>query len=364
MIYYESIPLFEASLFLANKAIGVSWTSYMEKTFRKGNNYPNSAILEPYSKIMIDLERRLNASITVSEDVVQTLFAPLYQQGKDDYHPSSGYICNMLLPGVVEAYVDWKQSEFFNNLRRDIRKIPGRILEFLDSASCCENEDISIHELFSKINSSDLPQNSKLVLTDLALNTERYLDMIEETLSPVAEEFIECQELIAPLLKHFQNRYEHETAEEIVDRLWRGDRANIKQVIVCPSVVCSNYAVIAFNSSKTVLLGCIGSLYEYLRENFALARNPGIKLTQTLAALSNRNRFNIIAKLLDGPAYGRELASFVGISPVTISQHISILLSANLITMHNDGTKTYYSLNTEELDRFIDSFRKYFRRDQ
>ncbi len=42
---------------------------------------------------------------------------------------------------------------------------------------------------------------------------------------------------------------------------------------------------------------------------------PGIQLTQTLSALSNRNRFNILTKLLDGPAYGRELASFVGLSP-------------------------------------------------
>ena len=101
-------------------------------------------------------------------------------------------------------------------------------------------------------------------------------------------------------------------------------------------------------------------MYEFLRENFALARNSGIQLTNTLAALSNRNRFNIITKLLDGPAYGRELANFVGISPVTISQHISILMGANLVTLHNDGTRTYYSLNTEALHTFVDSFQTYF----
>ena len=32
MINYAPIPLLEASLFLANQAAGVSWTSYMERT--------------------------------------------------------------------------------------------------------------------------------------------------------------------------------------------------------------------------------------------------------------------------------------------------------------------------------------------
>lgn len=361
MINYAPIPLLEASLFLANQAAGVSWTSYMERTFGKGDNRPHNNTLASYSDILTELERRLRASITVSKDTIQTLFAPLYQRGKDKHHPSSGHVCSILIPNMVEAYVDWEEGEFFCRLKQNIQQMPKQILDFLNLDGCDISGDGTIHQLFSKINSSDLPQNSKLILTDLALNPERYVDMLQEAMLPVATEFKECQALIAPLSEQFHGRYCHETEEIIMDRLWPSDRSQIRQILIYPSMVCSNYAVFGFNSDETVLLGCLGSLYEFLRENFALARNTGILLTNTLAALSNRNRFNIITKLLDGPAYGRELANFVGISPVTISQHISILMGANLVTLHNDGTRTYYSLNTEALHEFVSSFQTYFK---
>ncbi len=45
----------------------------------------------------------------------------------------------------------------------------------------------------------------------------------------------------------------------------------------------------------------------------------------------------------------------MGLSPVTVSQHIGILMGAKLVTVHNDGARTYYSLNKagdQRLDRF------------
>ena len=65
MICYNPIPLFEASLFLANQAAGVSWNSFLERTFGKGENCLHSQALSSYSKILTELEQRLRASITV-----------------------------------------------------------------------------------------------------------------------------------------------------------------------------------------------------------------------------------------------------------------------------------------------------------
>ena len=357
MINYEPIPLLEATLFLVNRAAGISWTTYLTRTFGNSSS-PRISILEPYSQILLELERRLAASITVSEETVQMLFAPLYQKGKDKINPAYDYVCNIFLRGVVEAYVEWEAAAFFSNLRKDIPKIPHRILEFLNNESCDEGKEVSINDLFSEINGSELPQRSKLLLTDMALNAEHYVDLIQEALSPVAEEFRQCRELIVPLLEQFHERYCHDTAEAVIDRFWHSDRANIKQVLIYPTVVGSSYTAVTFSSDGTTLLGCVGSLHEYLREKLAQARNSNIKLVQTLSALSNQNRFNIITKLLDGPACGKELASFVGLSPVTISQHVSILLGVNLITVHNDGNRIYYSRNEEEIDRFIDSLKE------
>ena len=363
MICYNPIPLFEASLFLANQAAGVSWNSFLERTFGKGENCLHSHALSSYSKILTELEQRLRASITVQDATLQKLYAPLYHKGNDQRHPSAGHVCSILLPGLAEAYLDWEAADFFTHLRQSLWGLPGRILEFLNPESCDAGENLSIQQLFQAINGSDLPQSSKLILTDLALNGEQYVDLLQDALTPVAKEFQRCQELISPLLEHFHNRYCQETEEAMMDRLLPRDRSRIKQIYIYPSVVCSNYVVYGFNADETVLLCCIGTLCEFLRENFAQSRNSGIQLTQTLSALSNRNRFNILTKLLDGPAYGRELASFVGLSPVTVSQHIGILMGAKLVTVHNDGARTYYSLNKAEISALIDSLKKYFRTD-
>lgn len=321
MINYAPIPLLEASLFLANQAAGVFWTSYMERTFGKDDNRPHNNTLATYSNVLTELERRLRGCIAISKDTIQTLFAPLYQRGKDQHHPSSGHVCSILIPDMVEAYVSWEEPEFFCRLKQNIPQIPKQILEFLNLDECDMATNGTIHQLFSKINSSDLPQSSKLVLTDLALNPGRYIDILQEAMLPVATEFKKCQELVAPLSEHFHERYHHEIEETIMDWLWPSEQSRIRQILIYPSMVCSNYAVFGFNSDKTVPLGCLGSLYEFLRENLALAHGSGIQLTNTLAALSNRNRFNI------NKAFGRShlwpgAGQFRGHFPVTISQHI------------------------------------------
>ncbi len=361
MIRYEPIPLLEATLFLANWAAQISWNTDIEKTFGFCSKSTKQT-LEEYSRILTELERRLAAGITVPESTVQTLFAPLHPSDKKANHPSDDYLCHLLLPGEVEAYVEWAEDVFFHNLRKDISNIPKRISGFLKADSQeCEN-DICIQELFAMIKGSDLPQSAKLTLIDLALNPDSYIDMLQETLSPVAEAFRQCRSLVEPLLEEFRASCPEDEAT-MLGQLTFLDQSKIQTAVICPSVVYSGYSLVALNRDQTVLLFCVGSLYKFLKDHFSLSQGIDVRLTQVLTALGNQNRFNIATKLLDGPAYGRELANHLGISPVTISQHISILMSANLVTVHNDGKRAYYSLNTDELDRFLDLFRKYFRRD-
>lgn len=362
MIHYEPIPLLEATLFLANWAAGISWNTDLEKNFGVCNNLTSKQRLEEYSHILTELENRLSTSITVPESTVQTLFAPLHPSEKKANHPSDDYLCHLMLPGEVEAFAEWAEADFFHNLRQDISDIPKRIFTLLkaDPQEC--QAEVPIQELFAIINGSDLPQSAKLTLIDLALNPNHYIDMLQETLSPVVAAFKQCRELVEPLLEEFRASCQEGEAA-MLGQLTFLDRSNVQKAVICPGIVCSGYSIVAFNHDDTVLLFCMGSLYKFLINNLSLSQGVDVRLTQVLSALGNKNRFNIATKLLDGPAYGRELASHVGISPVTISQHISILMGANLVTVHNDGKRTYYSLNTNELDHFIDLFKKYFKRE-
>ncbi len=357
MIYYEPLPLLEANLFLANRAIGLSGPALFEK--RLGGS-PNKSLLA-YSEILTKLEQRLNDSITTLEGSTQTLYSPLHQRGLDSYWPSSDYLANLLFPNLVDAFVGRSTEDFLDNLRRHANMLPLRIINSLNPHLADTEPDVSIQALFSRISDSDLSYYSKLTLTDLALNVEKYIDMLGPTLFPVAEAFQTCREFITPLLDLFRERYQDQTETAILDRLWPGDRKNVRTIHIFPSVVCSSNAIFAFNDDETVLLGCVGCLYELLHEYLDSGRRSVAQLSKTMGALSNQNRLQIIANLLNGPAYGRELASAVGISPVTISQHISVLLSANLVTAHSNGSKAYYSLNNEELCDFVNRLKEFLK---
>ena len=132
MICYNPIPLFEASLFLANQAAGVSWNSFLERTFGKGENCLHSQA----PVILLQNSHRAGAAASCQHHGAgchaQKLYAPLYHKGNDQRHPSAGHVCSILLPGLAEAYLDWEAADFFTHLRQSLWGLPGRILEFLN----------------------------------------------------------------------------------------------------------------------------------------------------------------------------------------------------------------------------------------
>lgn len=360
MIHYEPIPLLEAALFLTNRAAGVTWSSFLKATF--GDTRPQSDAFVSTSQILIELERRLSASITISEQVQQKLFAPLQPREKKQNQPASPYAASLLWSNTMDAFIDCKEGSFFDLLRDQLPQVPQRILKFLGDDSWDHSTEVEINELFAKVNDSRLPQNAKLALIDLALNGGQYVDWLHQALTPVAAEFRSCRELMEPLLQQFQSRYCNEQEAATVKRLCRVDLAGINRLLVYPTVVCSHYAIMELNSDCTELLCCIGTLFELLRENLSATQNSGAQLSLMLDVLSNRNRFQILTRLLEGPAYGRELANAVGVTPGAISQHIGALQSMDLVTVHTDGRRTYYSLNAEGIDRFVTAFKAYFKR--
>lgn len=360
MIHNEPLPLLEAFLFLTNRAAGVSCTSFLKTTF--GDTGPQSDKFSTDFQILVELERRLNASVAIPEKILEKLFVPLQHQEKKHQQPSSPYLASLLWANTIEAFVDWEESRFFDLLQKQLPQVPQRILKTLGDNSWNFPGEIEVKELFAKVNDSQLPQSVKLALIDLALNSKQYALWLQQALTPVAAEFRNSRELIEPLLEQFQSRNKSRQAAFMVKELCRMDLNGISRLMVYPTVVCSHYAIAELSPDCTQLLCCVGTLFDLLRETLAAAQNSGARLSMTLDVLSNRNRFQILTRLLEGPAYGRELAKAVGVTPGAISQHIGALQSINLVTVHTDGRRVYYSFNAEGIDRFIAAFKAYFKR--
>lgn len=182
MIHFEPIPLLEAVFFLANRTAEMSWMSFLDTTF--GSSGQRSEALISASHIMTELEHRLNDSITVSEPILQKLFAPLQLREKPQQQPASNYIASLLWPNEIEAFLDWEESSFFDQLRKGAGQVPKRILNLLDEDASGQESPGEIHQLFAKINGSAIAPTSKLALLDLALNTSQYIDWLQEALTP------------------------------------------------------------------------------------------------------------------------------------------------------------------------------------
>jgi hypothetical protein len=66
-------------------------------------------------------------------------------------------------------------------------------------------------------------------------------------------------------------------------------------------------------------------------------------------ALSDATRVRILALLADGPLHGQALAGKLGLSPPTITHHMTKLREASLVSERKEKNTVYFYLNRETL---------------
>ncbi|MEM0900475.1 MAG: metalloregulator ArsR/SmtB family transcription factor [Pseudomonadota bacterium] len=76
-------------------------------------------------------------------------------------------------------------------------------------------------------------------------------------------------------------------------------------------------------------------------------------------AISDGNRRFLLEELRREPSTVNQLAKKLPVSRPAVSQHLKVLLDANLVDVEADGTKRIYSLNSHGFTRlniWIDQF--------
>ncbi len=85
---------------------------------------------------------------------------------------------------------------------------------------------------------------------------------------------------------------------------------------------------------------------------------PNLTLANVLKLLSDKTRFEIMRYIKTRPAYGSEIAEYMGITTATVSHHMGLLLEANLISLEQKDGKIYYHINKETLNQYINTCEK------
>ncbi|MCI5992672.1 MAG: autorepressor SdpR family transcription factor [Clostridiales bacterium] len=76
-------------------------------------------------------------------------------------------------------------------------------------------------------------------------------------------------------------------------------------------------------------------------------------LQQTLRALSDPTRREIVTILKSGPQTAGQLSSRFTISAAAVSKHLSVLKDAGLVRIRREGTCIIYELNASVLEELL-----------
>ncbi len=190
----------------------------------------------------------------------------------------------------------------------------------------------------------------------ILIDPDRYITIFEQAMRSVASVFQNSAELYAPLIDMYYACYKNQSEMDVFSGTLSNLREKPKKIDVYPSIMAVQHYMVSFvNGSSEELLIFLGTLMDLDEDNpkEKSALNASDRLLQLLKSIGNQSRYMIMCRLSQGPAYGRELAAYLNLSPGTVSQHLSILAGLGLIDVTLDGAKLYYSINREQVQKLI-----------
>jgi DNA-binding transcriptional ArsR family regulator len=129
--------------------------------------------------------------------------------------------------------------------------------------------------------------------------------------------------------------------------------SKINEYIFIPSYFINPHYVMAFNKYARMFL------YDIRRETSADIKDSREKLSSELKILSDKTRLEILRLLILQPCSGIILSNRLNLTTATISHHIDLLRSVDLISEIRDKNTKYYSANVEKIDALLENLKNY-----
>lgn len=358
MISFEPLPLLEAYAFLTYKYQNFSIDDYFDKVIARYSE--KSIVYNHYRNALKTLFARLSQCLASDESDAKALFSPLKKNEPSPMGASMSRIADILIQDTA-AFCITDPDSFFKKLNERAKAVPNIVVSVADPFQNYDSYTETAYdaaEIFRIVNSSKLPQSSKLLLVDTALNANSYIDKLRYCLLPVASEFSNCRDIWQPLLDVYNENFSDCTqASEVISRndlSLKNSEGIIESCSVYP-IICDfrcSFLLYPIPPSNDAL-GFMGVLYSEFKKGSSFYHNERAEVSRVMEVLGDQTRFDILSLLADGPSYGRELAKSLNISTSTVSQHLLTIAGAKLVTQRIQGRKIYYSLDKEQLRKCI-----------
>ena len=101
-----------------------------------------------------------------------------------------------------------------------------------------------------------------------------------------------------------------------------------------------------------------GIFNEYLENRGGSADTFSENVIRQMKALSDKSKLDILSALKSSSMYNLELAEKLGLSPSTISHHMSYFLSCGFVSVEKKNGKVYYCLEHQSVRKFLNDLEK------
>lgn len=84
------------------------------------------------------------------------------------------------------------------------------------------------------------------------------------------------------------------------------------------------------------------------------------EISNIMKVLSDKSKLDILNRIRDNAAYGKELSDELKLAKGTISHHMSSLIGIGIIDTVYESNRIYYKLNQERLSQIFDEIKEFF----
>ncbi len=142
-----------------------------------------------------------------------------------------------------------------------------------------------------------------------------------------------------------------EASQEIMDRQFKRVY-DFSEYYFVPSYFISPHKIRVFCSDAQIVVFA-------LDQNQSAINEIGDKISLVFKIISDRTRLEILREIIAEPTYGKLLAEKLNLTTATISHHIEVLKSINLISEKRIKNIKYFEANEEEIKKLFESGLEY-----
>ena len=270
---------------------------------------------------------------------------------------------------LYELLNNLSEEEFNEHFSSTLYAYNNTIIKGEDSTSSISDS----FSVASYVLSLDLPDEVKIKLQNLYVNRKNHTDKLMSLMKKVAAFLIQHEKLINAEIdkfyKYWKPKYENRSFYDFIaesipffstfEECPTGYSLYPSLFINIISLSLPDDDDKKANSNPAVLtIGLMfddSLLIQFQNYNEEVIPEQAI---DALKQIADKTRFDILRFIKSKPAYGSEIAEHLGITTATVSHHMGTLYAAGLINIYKENSRIYYSINTDNIEKYIRYYEK------